>query len=180
MPGYCRGRNTGSAKAIVTAIRALLRFLRVSGRTSVSPATAPRSLCIPVLSSAPSHGRKPRSTLRNASACPVTPEPVNHVTSRSCQASPETAHHSRCPARVAADDLLRPGRTRRSPAPCGRPSAAASRCAPSAHRNPTSPGRDGVSPQVSHRRNGIPRHTAAHLLRWPCKPVTSIYADQAG
>ncbi len=36
------------------------------------------------------------------------------------------------------------------------------------------------SPQVSHRQDGIPRHTAAHLLRWPCKPVTSIYADQAG
>jgi len=48
------------------------------------------------------------------------------------------------------------------------------------HRNPTSPGRSYVSPQVSHRQNGIPRHTAAHLLRWPCKPVTSIYADQAG
>ncbi len=26
----------------------------------------------------------------------------------------------------------------------------------------------------------IPWHTAAHVLRWPCKPVTSIYADQAG
>ena len=33
MLGYCRGRNTGSAKAMVTAIRALLRFLHVSGRT---------------------------------------------------------------------------------------------------------------------------------------------------
>jgi hypothetical protein len=41
----------------------------------------------------------------------------------------------------------------------------------SPHRNPTSPGRDGVSPQVSHRQNGIPRHTAAHLLRWPCITV---------
>ena len=49
-----------------------------------------------------------------------------------------------------------------------------------AHKNPTSPGRDGVSPQVSHRQNGIPQHTAAHMLRWPRKPVTSIYADQAG
>jgi hypothetical protein len=50
----------------------------------------------------------------------------------------------------------------------------------SPHRNPTSPDRDAVSPQVSHRQNGIPRHTAAHLLRWPCQPVTSLYADQAG
>jgi integrase/recombinase XerD len=33
MLGYCQGRNTGSAKAMVTAIRALLRFLHVSGRT---------------------------------------------------------------------------------------------------------------------------------------------------
>jgi len=50
----------------------------------------------------------------------------------------------------------------------------------SPHRNPTGPGRDGVSPQVSHRQIGIPRHTAAPLLRWPCRPVTSLYADQAG
>jgi site-specific recombinase XerD len=33
MLGYCQDRNTGSAKAMVTAIRALLRFLHVSGRT---------------------------------------------------------------------------------------------------------------------------------------------------
>ncbi|HTY26640.1 MAG TPA: site-specific integrase [Mycobacterium sp.] len=30
---YCRDRNTGSAKAMVTALRALLRFLHVSGHT---------------------------------------------------------------------------------------------------------------------------------------------------
>lgn len=36
------------------------------------------------------------------------------------------------------------------------------------------------SPQVSHRKNGVPRHTAAHLLRWPRKPLTSLHADQAG
>lgn len=30
--GYCRGRNTWSAKAMVTALRSLLRFLHVSGR----------------------------------------------------------------------------------------------------------------------------------------------------
>ena len=35
MLGYCQGRNTESAKAMVTAIRALLRFLHVSGRTPV-------------------------------------------------------------------------------------------------------------------------------------------------
>jgi site-specific recombinase XerD len=33
MLGYCRDRSTGSAKAMVTAVRALLRFLHVSGRT---------------------------------------------------------------------------------------------------------------------------------------------------
>jgi integrase/recombinase XerD len=33
MLGYCQGRNTESAKAMVTAIRALLRFLHVAGRT---------------------------------------------------------------------------------------------------------------------------------------------------
>ena len=35
MLGYCQGRNTESAKAMVTAIRALLRFLHVCGRTPV-------------------------------------------------------------------------------------------------------------------------------------------------
>lgn len=37
-----------------------------------------------------------------------------------------------------------------------------------------------ASPQDSHRHDGIPRHTTAHLLRWSRKPVTSLYADQAG
>jgi len=37
-------------------------------------------------------------------------------------------------------------------------------CVRSPHMNPTSPGRGGVSPQASHRQDGIPRHTAAHLL----------------
>jgi integrase/recombinase XerD len=40
MLGYCRGRNTGSAKAMVTAVRALLRFLHVSGRTPAGLAGA--------------------------------------------------------------------------------------------------------------------------------------------
>ena len=35
MLGYCQDRNTESAKAMVTAIRALLRFVHVSGRTPV-------------------------------------------------------------------------------------------------------------------------------------------------
>jgi integrase/recombinase XerD len=35
MVGYCRDRNTWSAKAMVTALRTLLRFLHVSGRTPV-------------------------------------------------------------------------------------------------------------------------------------------------
>ena len=34
------------------------------------------------------------------------------------------------------------------------------------HRIPTSPGSEGRSPQVTHRRHGIPRHTAAPLLEW--------------
>jgi integrase/recombinase XerD len=34
MVDYCRDRNTWSAKAMATALRALLRFLHVSGRTS--------------------------------------------------------------------------------------------------------------------------------------------------
>jgi site-specific recombinase XerC len=40
MLGYCQGRNTESAKAMVTAIRALLRFLHVSGRTPAALAGA--------------------------------------------------------------------------------------------------------------------------------------------
>jgi integrase/recombinase XerD len=37
---YCRGRNTWSAKAMVTALRSLLRFLHVSGRVPTSLAGA--------------------------------------------------------------------------------------------------------------------------------------------
>jgi len=33
---YCRGRNTWSAKAMVTALRSLLRFLHVTGRVPAS------------------------------------------------------------------------------------------------------------------------------------------------
>jgi integrase/recombinase XerD len=40
MVGYCRGRNTESAKAMVTAVRALLRFLHVAGRVPVLLAAA--------------------------------------------------------------------------------------------------------------------------------------------
>src|SRR5580700_315603 len=73
--------------------------------TSASPATAPRSPCTPGPSSAPSPGGKPRSTPPNPRACPATPEPVNHVVSRNCQASPETTHRGR-PCRVRAPDTL--------------------------------------------------------------------------
>lgn len=38
--GYCRDRNTGSAKAMVTALRAFLRFLYVSGHTPTALAGA--------------------------------------------------------------------------------------------------------------------------------------------
>jgi integrase/recombinase XerD len=40
MLGYCRDRNAESAKAAVTAVRALLRFLHVSGRVPVPLAAA--------------------------------------------------------------------------------------------------------------------------------------------
>lgn len=40
MLDYCRDRNTWSAKATVTAVRALLRFLHVAGRVPVSLAAA--------------------------------------------------------------------------------------------------------------------------------------------
>ena len=62
--------------------------------TSASPATAPRSPCTPAPSSGPSPGGKPRSTPRKPSACPASPEPVSHVVSRNCQATPETTHHT--------------------------------------------------------------------------------------
>ncbi len=42
----------------------------------------------------PSQGGKPRSTPRNPSARPASPEPVNQVVSRNCQGSPETTHHN--------------------------------------------------------------------------------------
>ena len=75
--------------------------VHVEDTTSASPATAPRSPCTPAPSSAPSPGGKPRSTPRNPSACPASPEPVNHVVSRNCQASPETSHHT---AKLSVDD----------------------------------------------------------------------------
>jgi integrase/recombinase XerD len=40
MVGYCRGRNPESAKALVTAVRALLRFLHVTGHVPVPLAAA--------------------------------------------------------------------------------------------------------------------------------------------
>jgi len=43
---------------------------------------------------APSPDGRPRSTPRNPSACPATPEPVNQVVSRNCQSSPETTRHT--------------------------------------------------------------------------------------
>ena len=64
--------------------------VHVEDTTSASPATAPRSPCTPAPSSAPSRGGKPKSTPRKPRACPASPEPVSHVVSRNCQASPET------------------------------------------------------------------------------------------
>ena len=61
--------------------------------TSASPATAPRYPCTPAPNSDPSRDGKPRSMPRKPNACPATPEHVNHVVSRNCQASPETTHH---------------------------------------------------------------------------------------
>src|SRR5262249_38905470 len=53
MLGYCRDRNTWSAKAMVTALRALLRFLHVAGRVPVSLAAAVPSVAGWRLSSLP-------------------------------------------------------------------------------------------------------------------------------
>ena len=41
-------------------------------------------------------------------------------------------------------------------------------CVSSPHRIPTSPGLRRRSPQNPHGRNGIPRHTAARMLKWSC------------
>jgi hypothetical protein len=60
--GYCQGRNTWSAKAMVTALRSLLRYLHVSGRSRFGPgigrrgarlwslSVADRGGCTPVMS----------------------------------------------------------------------------------------------------------------------------------
>jgi hypothetical protein len=52
----------------------------------------------PAPSSTPSPGGKPRSTPRRPKPRPASPEPVRHVVSRNCQASPETTHHNSNPA----------------------------------------------------------------------------------
>jgi integrase/recombinase XerD len=44
MVGYCRDRNTWSAKAMVTALRAFQRFLHVSGHTPTALAGAVKRL----------------------------------------------------------------------------------------------------------------------------------------
>ena len=48
MVGYCRDRNVESAKAMATSLRALLRFLHVSGHTRQAsrkvPAKRPRCI----------------------------------------------------------------------------------------------------------------------------------------
>jgi hypothetical protein len=38
----------------------------------------------------------------------------------------------------------------------------------------------GDAPQNSHGRNGIPRHTAARLLKWSTLALTSHYAGRQG
>src|SRR6266511_5983349 len=53
MVRYCVGRNAWSAKAMVIALRSLLRFLHVAGRTSVSLAAAVPSVPSWSLSSLP-------------------------------------------------------------------------------------------------------------------------------
>ena len=51
--GYCPGRNPASAKAMVTALRALLRFLHVAGWTAVPLAAAVPAVAAWRLSSLP-------------------------------------------------------------------------------------------------------------------------------
>ncbi len=46
----------------------------------------------PATSNGPSTGGEPRSTPRSPKRCPVCPEIVNQLVSRSCQACPETTH----------------------------------------------------------------------------------------
>jgi hypothetical protein len=43
------------------------------------------------------------------------------------------------------------------------------------HSSNTSPAPVKINTRIT-RRNGIPRHTSVRLLRWSCKPLTSLYA----
>jgi len=90
-------RLRASSRSSICRLRCSLRARTAAwGRASVR-----RDLAILVSPPcrAPSPGGKPRSTPPNPRACPATPEPVSHVVSRNCQASPETSHHKR-PAAV--------------------------------------------------------------------------------
>ena len=51
---YCRGRNVESAKAMVTALRSLLRFLHVTGRAS-----GPLTGAVPAVASLAARGSAP-------------------------------------------------------------------------------------------------------------------------
>src|SRR5262249_51861485 len=76
--------GSGCAPALATPVQ---RSSPSTSRTPTSalPATVPRSPCTLAPSSVgPSRGGKPRST----------PETVNDVVSRNCQASPEPTHHT--------------------------------------------------------------------------------------
>ena len=92
--------------------------------TSASPATAPRYPCTPEPSNAPSPGGKPRSTPPGPEPRPASPETVNQVLSRNCQASPETTHDTRAasgwfgPHHVTRSTMARSRRNRRSGGPC--------------------------------------------------------------
>jgi hypothetical protein len=86
------GRLASSARSPATVTRQRLRVgATFPARSSPSTSRTPtfRVPCDdaqislhPRLEQRPSRGGKPRSTTRNPSACPATPEPVNQVVSR--------------------------------------------------------------------------------------------------
>jgi site-specific recombinase XerC len=65
---YCRGRNTGSAQAMVTSVRALLRFLHVAGKVPVPLAAAAPSVAGWRLASLP-RGLDPAVVQRLLDSC---------------------------------------------------------------------------------------------------------------
>ena len=81
MVGYCQGRNPESAKALVTAMRALLRFLHVAGHVPVPLAGAVPAVAGWRLASLPC-GLDAAVIARLLASCDPAPSPAA-ATSRS-------------------------------------------------------------------------------------------------